>query len=154
MRAAPPVEAMLHAGRLERMLITLLHALTGALLVVWAGLHTGLGAAWPMAACAVLMAGLMATLGAWLARRALPVPPGRLRWDGQAWSLLASGAAIPLGRLLVAMDLGPWMLLQLHPADGGGAVWRVASAAAAQGSWHGLRVAVAAHAGAAVQAAP
>jgi hypothetical protein len=154
MRAAPPVEAMLHAGRLERVLIILLHALTGAMLVGWAGLHAELGGAWVMAVCTVVVAGLMAAFGAWLAGHALPALPGSLRWDGQTWSLLAPGTAIPVGRLLVAVDLGSWILLHLHPADGGSGMWRVASAASARGSWHGLRVALSAHAGAPVQAAP
>ena len=124
------------------------------MLVVWACMHAGLGGAWLVSVSAMLVAALMAALGAWLAGRALPALPGSLRWDGQAWSLIASGSATPLGRLLVAMDLGPWMLLQLHPAGGGVAIWRVASAASAQGSWHGLRLALAAHAGAPAEAAP
>jgi hypothetical protein len=53
---------------------------------------------------------------------------------------------------VVALDLGAWVLLRLHLA-GGGVGWRVASATSAQASWHGLRVALAAHAGAAPAAA-
>ena len=72
---------------------------------------------------------------------------GRLRWDGQAWSRADGAQAWPLLRLVVALDLGIWVLLQLQTA-GGRRLWCVASAASAQAQWHGLRVALAAHAGA------
>ncbi len=152
MRAAPPVDAALAEGRAERMLITLLHAGSGALLAIWLALQ----AEWPLRAPlilgAVAGAALLAPVGWWLARRALPPSPGRLGWDGQRWSDVGAHGAQPLQRLVVALDLGAWVLLRLHPA-GGGAVWRVASATSAQSAWHGLRVALAAHAGAAPAAA-
>ncbi|MDH4393925.1 MAG: hypothetical protein QE285_21190 [Aquabacterium sp.] len=148
MRAAAPVEAVLSDGSLERMLIILLHACAGALLATWGALH----AEWPpgsaMLVAALAASGLMAGVGAWLARRALPAWPGRLRWDGQGWHSIELQTDQPLARLVVAIDLGTWVLLQLHPAKGR-ACWRVASIGSAQASWHGLRVALAAHAGAA-----
>lgn len=147
MRAAPPVEAALGSGQAERMLITLLHGLAGALLAVWSALH----AEWPVGAL-VLTAGLVATLlagvGAVLARRTLPVSAGQLRWDGQAWSLVSTADVQPLQRLVVALDLGTWVLLRLHLIDGGTA-WRVTGAGSARTAWHGLRLALVAHAGAA-----
>jgi hypothetical protein len=97
-------------------------------------------------------AAVLAGLGWWLARRALPSGSGRLRWDGQAWSSISALGLKPVQRLVVALDLGNWVLLRLHLV-GGGAVWRVASAASAQSAWHGLRVALAAYAGAAPAAA-
>jgi hypothetical protein len=147
MRAAPPVDAALADGRFERMLITLLHAGVGGLLAAWLGLH----AVWP--AQALLLASLlaaiaMAVLGAQLACRALSPLPGQLRWDGRRWHSVSPQGDRPLARLVVALDLGTWVLLKLHPAGGRG-FWRVASAAGAQAAWHGLRVALAAHAGAA-----
>jgi hypothetical protein len=151
MRAAPPVEAALDTGRPERMLITLLHAMAGALLAAWSALHAEWRLGWATLAVGCMAAVLLAALGRWLAVRALPPQPGRLRWDGQSWC--AVGACnMPLQRLVLALDLGPWVLLQLHPADGRRPLWRVASARGAQSSWHGLRVALAAHAGAAAPA--
>ena len=151
MRAAPPVLAALGRGRPERMLITLLHGLAGALIAGWLVLHAELALwLWPSPA-AVLAAGLaMGTLGRWIARRTLPPVPGSLCWDGQAWSLETDTQRQALQRLVVAIDLGIWVLLQLHPANERPR-WRVASAGSATAQWHGLRVALAIHAGTAWQ---
>ena len=151
MRAAPAVDVALDAGRLGRMLIVLLHAGTGIALASWGMLHAEIGIG-PAALTGVgALALLMAGLGFALARRALPVAAGRLRWDGQIWCW--QGAVEPdrqpLARLEVSLDLGHWALLRLHPGAGRPPLWRVASARAAGTSWHGLRVALAAHAGAA-----
>lgn len=147
MRAAPPVDAPLADCRFERMLITLLHACAGVLLAAWGVLH----AEWPLGSAAlaavVAAGGLMAAVGAWLGRLALPPSPGRLRWDGQGWHMMRLQAGQPLVRLVVALDLGTWVLLQLQPAQGR-ACWRIASLGSAQAAWHGLRVALGAHAGA------
>jgi len=148
MRAAPPVEAVLSAGRVERMLITLLHGCAGALLAAWLALHAELRLLSPWLLAVLAAAVLMAGLGHWLALRALPHQPGRLRWDGQVWRCIAGPADQALQRLVVALDLGIWVLLRLHPADRGAPVWRVASVGSAAAAWHGLRVALAAHAGA------
>ncbi len=149
MRAAPPVDAALAAGRAERMLITLLHALAGLAVAFWAAALAGLTGLAALVACALAAAVTMAAIGFWLARRALPPDAGRLRWDGQAWRWLSSAgpAELPLARLEIAIDLGNWALLRLHPADGGRALWRLASARTAGAAWHGLRVALVAHAG-------
>ena len=142
------MEAVLSAGRLERMLIVVLHAVAGASLSAWLTLHAELRLAAPVLAGIVAVSALMAGLGVLLARRALPLAPGRLRWDGQAWSC-AAASSLPLQRLVVAMDLGLWLLLRLHPAGGNRPVWRAVSARSAGNAWHGLRVALSAHAGAA-----
>ncbi len=147
MRAAPPVETVLDDGRLERMLITLLHAVAGAVLAGWLALHAELRGGWMLPTGVLLAAVLMAAVGHGLAGRALPPLPRRLRWDGQSWCSLGT-ADIPLQRVVVALDLGLWVLLRLHPVDGRPPVWRVASARGAQSAWHALRLALAAHAGA------
>ena len=146
MGAAPPVDAVLADGRLERMLITLLHAAVGALLASWAALHAEWRPGAAALATAVVVSGLLAAAGAWLARRALPPSPGRLRWDGQCWHTSHALGGQPLVRLVVALDLGTWVLLHLQPEQGR-ACWRIASTGSAQAAWHGLRVALAAHAG-------
>jgi hypothetical protein len=148
MRAAPAVEAALATGQVERMLITLLYGATGAALGLWGAGHAEeLGGPaptrWLIAGAAALAA---AVPGAWLARRALPGGPARLGWDGTVWQLRADRVT-PLRRLVVALDLGPWMLLRLVPADGQASVWRVAGARSAGADWHALRVALQAHAG-------
>jgi hypothetical protein len=135
------------------MLITLLHAGAGALLAVWLALHAQSPFRMPMLLAAMAGAALLAVAGWWLARRALPLSPGRLRWDGQCWTSVGPQGPQPLQRLVVMLDLGVWVLLRLHPV-GGHALWRVASAASAQAAWHGLRVALAAHAGATPAVAP
>ena len=153
------------------MVITLLHAGAGAALAAWALAHAAtLSAAvapaefWP---AVVGGASAMALLGWVLARRALPASPARLRWDGQVWHLL-QGSQLPgsaplrLRRVVVSLDLGGWLLLHLLPdnANANGAVragraeWRVASARRAGAAWHGLRVALLAHAGEAAPAPP
>jgi hypothetical protein len=43
----------------------------------------------------------------------------RLRWDGQIWRAGASDIEVDnlaVGELLVAIDLGPWMMLRFEPA--------------------------------------
>jgi len=151
MRAAPAVDAALDTGGLERMMIVLLHAGAGIALASWGLLQVEIGFGLPALAGVAALALLMAGLGLALARRALPAAAGRLRWDGQTWCWLGSNAANqpPLAQLEVSLDLGHWALLRLHPDAGGRPFWRVASARAAGNSWHGLRVALAAHAGAA-----
>jgi hypothetical protein len=177
MRAAPAVDAALGSGRVERVLITLLHAVAGAAFSVWAAAHAeavagpffaGLAGlawlTWLMGSVGALGLGLV---GCWLARQALPAEPARLRWDGSSWQLgreWRDDDLVPLQRVVVAMDLGAWMLLQLVPAEvepsaqsaaqraaqqaGKRSDWRVASAQGVGGAWHGLRVALQAHAGA------
>jgi hypothetical protein len=152
MRAAPAVDAALDAGRRERMLILSLHGLAGVTLALWAAAHAALGFTWPVLAGTAIAGVVMAALGAWLASRALPADAGRLCWDGQAWHWLGP-MALPLARLEVTLDLGVWVLLRLFPADGARPLWRVASQRGAAAAWHGLRVALEAHAGAAAVAA-
>jgi hypothetical protein len=77
----------------------------------------------------------------------LPPEAGHLRWDGQAWSRADGAQAWPLLRLVVALDLGIWVLLQLQTAGRPPSVAR-GQCRSAQAQWHGLRVALAAHAGA------
>ena len=154
MRAAPAVEVALATGRGERMLITLLHGLAGAMLARWAIESQPAAAScaalhWPWVCGAALA---LALPGALLARRALAPEPARLGWDGSRW-LLRARAEQPLRRLDLALDLGPWVLLKALPSDGGPARWRVASQRSAGGGWHALRVALQAHAGAAPAAA-
>lgn len=153
MRAAPPVAAPLGSGQPERMVITLLHALAGGVLAMWLAQHAGWRTTGALGGAVLAAGAVLAVLGHRLAARALPATADALTWDGQTWRL-GNAAATPLRHVVVAVDLGLWMLLRLHPAPNGDAQWRVASAQAAGSAWHGLRVALSAHAGAAHPALP
>ena len=159
MRAAPAVRASLDGARPERVTIALLHMLSAAALSAWVGGNFELTPEPALvAACGLWLLAAWA-LGWRLARSALPGDAVHLQWDGQAWQLglrpPAGLAALPtpvaLARLVVALDLGHWVLLRLHPAAGGQR-WQVARAARAGADWHGLRVALAAQAGRAAAA--
>ena len=154
MRAAPAVDAALGQGRIERMLITALHAGAGAFVSVWAAAHVE-AAAGHLSAGLPWFAGLAGALGlgavgVCLARRALPRGSSWLSWDGAVWQWRGErpdeGLA-PLQRVVVSLDQGAWVLLQLVPAGGAPARWQVASARGVGAAWHGLRVALQAHAG-------
>lgn len=152
MQAAPAVSASLDGGRLERVLIALLHALTGAALLAWVQGLAELAMSWLGWIAAAALVAATAWLGAVLARSALPGNALWLRWDAQVWTLVLrpsgnySGAELVLTRLEVALDLGSWLLLRIHPAAGG-VRWQVARASSVGSAWHGLRVALMAHAG-------
>ena len=154
MRAAPAVDAALGQGRIERMLITALHAGAGAFVAVWGAAHVE-AAAGHLSAGLPWFAGLAGALGlgavgVCLARRALPGGSSWLSWDGAVWQWRGERpdeGLPPLQRVVVALDLGAWVLLQLVPAGGRPPRWQVASAHGVGAAWHGLRVALQAHAG-------
>ncbi|MEK8049913.1 hypothetical protein AACH10_06665 [Ideonella sp. DXS22W] len=149
MRAAPAIDAALSAARVARAWVALLHLAGALVLVAWAEGWGWLPVAWPVA---IAVVGLPAwALGVWQARQWLPRAPQRLRWDGQAWSLLSPGRSVTLSAVAVQIDLGSALLLRLQPASPGqAACWAWATPRAAAGDWHGLRVALRHHAGAAV----
>jgi len=154
MRAAPSCTLALPDPHAERMVLSALHALAAGVLMAWAGLAV----VWPppvLAAALVLATLLGAVLGLTWGARPLHRRGGTahaLHWSGRGWHLLpsAAGAVTPesaLAGLTVAMDLGPWMLLQARRA-GAADAWLVVRPSAAEGSaWAALRVALAAHAG-------
>lgn len=118
--------------------------------LAWAFQHGNAVAGWVPLATA-LFAGM-------LCRRAGQREAWILRWDGERWSL-ASARAAPagsqdhgslLGRLQVAMDLGPWLLLRFDAESAAGAsrrrVWLPLQQGGARGlgtaDWHRLRCTV------------
>ncbi len=131
----------------------MLHVLSAAALAAWVGGHFEL---WPQPA--VVAVGGLWLVAAWalgrrLARSALPGDAAYLQWDGQAWTLglrspaglAAQPTPLALARLVVALDLGHWVLLRLYPVAGGQR-WQVARASRVGADWHGLRVALVAQA--------
>ena len=89
MRAAPAVDAALGSGRVERMLITGLHAGSGAALALWAAARAEADLGFLFAGLPWLAAGagalVLGAVGFALALQALPCAPARLCWDSTAW---------------------------------------------------------------------
>ena len=65
------------------------------------------------------------------------VPAQSLRWDGQVWQLDAAP-----GKLRVAIDLGPWMLLRFSPEGQRRSHWLPVQRLGLEAQWHALRCAV------------
>jgi hypothetical protein len=160
MRAAPAVRALLDDARPERVAIVLFHVLSGAALAAWLkGQFELTPSAW-MGLVLVTLLVCAAAVGQRLARSALLGDVEYLQWNGQVWTLgqrrPGAGAVqvseLRLVRLVVALDLGSWLLLRLQPAAGASR-WQVVRAARVGADWHGLRVALTAHAGSAADAA-
>lgn len=134
MRAAPPVEVPLAAAGPGRAMSAALHAAAA-----WSA-STAFGAAGPWDTLAALAA---AAAGAVLWRS----PRGSLRWDGAAWAWVTpAGEVVPLARLRLQIDFGRWVLLRWTGAGARRATWASLGAAQAGAAWHGMRVALAAHA--------
>ena len=159
MHTAPAVVAALDAQRPERVVISSVHALAAVVVLVWAGVHAGLGGSVPAGMAALAFTAAAAAFGARQARRALPADGKSLVWDGVSWALTtraspggalsgATGAEVrvPIVQVGIALDLGAWLLLRLQ-ADTGGTRWQVVRAACAGPAWHGLRLALLTQAG-------
>jgi hypothetical protein len=140
MRSTPPaVEVTLASGRRERGLVAAAHAVAAALLGAWLAVHGNapVVVAWPIAAM----------LGAWLGLKALRPIRGSLRWDGQCWwHVRHTGAAHPLHRVDLMMDLGRWVLLRARAEQAPRRLvpghWCGVSRRDAGSGWHGLRLAL------------
>jgi len=101
--AAPAVSVWCGQTRAWRWFQALVPALAATAFAAWVLAYLQL-AVWPALSLALPVGGL-----AWWLGRPLPL---RLAWDGRQWS--ADGRA---GQLDLMIDLGPWMLLRLRPAD-------------------------------------
>ncbi len=120
-----------HGGWLWRAVTIGLPALAAASVGAWAALHWGLSGFWALVGASKLAA----VVGALLAWRRPRVHA--LAWDGQQWHV--DGRAV---RLQLMLDLGPWLLLHLRPADGAAALWLPLAASEAGPAWGPLRAAV------------
>ena len=123
MRQAPPADAACASGRWWRWLQLLLNALAAGTAAAWLAALSGATAA-PTALAALLAA----AAAGWLAAHALPLPAGRLRWDGSGWWLdeapgAAQGQAVA-GQAKPVFDFGPWLLVRFDPTDAGAAAAR------------------------------
>ncbi|MDO9072856.1 MAG: hypothetical protein Q7U73_06300 [Rubrivivax sp.] len=130
MRSPTAVAVRCTGGWPWRLLNVVLPTLAAGVAAAWALLHFEA----PVAPAAAVAAAVL--LLSWRLSR----PRERLlQWDGQRWT--ADG--LP-GRLQLMFDLGPFMLLRLHPADAasGRVPWLAVTAAEAGAAWHALRAAV------------
>lgn len=112
----------------------------------------------------------IASLGAWVSTRELPVdtllfvaaaaatsamfavaaslirqPAKNLRWDGRAWHLGFATAEPSVGDISVAIDLGSWMLLRFTEMRTGvrsRVIWLPLQRRGLEPQWHALRCAV------------
>lgn len=87
---------------------------------------------------------LLGASGALLAS-ALQLRPTSLRWDGQLWHIgpaAMAGQEPQSGRMLVALDLGPWMLLRFVAGGARGGRWLPVQRRGHEAGWHALRATV------------
>ena len=137
MRAAPAFHVSLHRFGVWRAAVIALAVVVAAALTAW--LMTGeapVGMASGPGAAAVLTALVALTLSL------LRTPPCDLRWDGSAWTLGRTGCEPSPGALLVAVDLGGWMLLRFIPAAPARAIWLPVQRLGLEAQWHALRCSV------------
>jgi hypothetical protein len=127
MRAPPAVAVRCTGGWPWRWLNVALPAVAAGVASIWALLHFEVPVAPAAAVAAVVL------LLAWRLSRSREQ---LLQWDGQRWTV----DGVP-GRLQLMLDLGPFLLLRLHPEQGRG-LWLAVTAAEAGAAWHALRAAV------------
>ncbi|OYU68346.1 MAG: hypothetical protein CFE45_43250 [Burkholderiales bacterium PBB5] len=143
----------LAAGRVERAVMVALHGLAWAVAGHW------LAPQFDASGAAGLWVGALfgLALGFPIAGQLLPIQAAaRLRWTGADWQLDAADRPVQVD---VQIDAGVWLLLRWRrdadaiapdgpaealPAASG---WLVAWRGVAPQAWHGLRVALQAHAG-------
>ena len=144
MRAAPAFQVTVDRFGSWRLTHLVMASLTTAVLSAWF-----LGRHEPVA-----LAGVAAAAVVWLAFAASSLrrlAPFSLRWDTQRWHLGSRCGAdrgtdgmLP-GQLVVALDLGGWMLLKFVPEPGTprtGTVWLALQRRGLESRWHALRCAV------------
>ena len=147
MRALPAFQVTLSRFGVWRFCVWALAAGAALALAAWAHSRpTPPGAALYIAVAAAIS--LVLGLAGWLGC----VPPTTLRWDGQVWWLARAAAddsdSSPArrGELLIAIDLGPWMLLRFTPDAVGrrpwAVIWLPAQRRGLEADWHGLRCAL------------
>jgi hypothetical protein len=149
MRAAPAFQISLRRSGVWRIATFTVVALGLSALAAWLVTHERPVHPMLMIGAAVLGSALVA-FGAQVAR----VPPVDLRFDGRCWHLTESaessnraGMGAVAGDLLVAIDLGAWMLLRFVPVSTSSdvrqsAIWLPAQRRGAEAQWHALRVSV------------
>ena len=113
MHASPPFQLIVRRFGVSQFTSTLLVCMAVLASVAWAHrvatIHT---AAVAMATVVLLASAVAVLIQAWCLR------PVSLRWDTQRWHwgpASTAGHESASGQLMIAMDLGGWMLLRLVP---------------------------------------
>ncbi len=134
MHAAPAVSVRSSGAGLWHVLAVLMPALAVACVGAWALAHAQ-RAIWP---AMLLVAAVAVPLWLWLKPQAFA-----LGWDGQRWLARGAGTVEEEGRVLVMLDLGPWLLLRWCPLPPRlGKRWVSVSSTEALPNLHALRAAV------------
>lgn len=141
MRAAPQVDIEVVRFGVWRAATLALTAVVWAVMLAWWWAHPAPAPAWVIAVALLAMLGAAAAaLPSFLVRRVA------LRGSAGRWQLAVDrGASRPAvsGDLLVALDLGAWLLLRFIPdAAGERAAWVAVQRAGLEAHWHALRCAV------------
>lgn len=140
MHAPPPFQITVHRFGVWRV------ACAALALAAW-----GATAGWALGAMQVhpewLALSLLALVTASVGQlaRSSRLAPTSLRWDGQLWHLGpgdAKGQEPQAGRLVVALDLGSWLLLRFVPEGAWRGRWVPVQRRGHELAWHGLRATV------------
>ena len=140
MRAAPACQFSLRRFGAWRVAVSLLAMLGVAVMTAWLILREP-----PLTSPSSLFAALAASALAVLGAAAARTPTADLRWDGGAWHLGQPSAEPVAGDLIVAIDLGPWMLLRFSPSALDArprTTWLPVQRSGLESQWHALRCAV------------
>jgi hypothetical protein len=143
MRRTPPTEFLVSHFGWWRAAIGATATLAATALAVW-GWHRGGDAS---TVTGMVLGGLALAAALSAAGGSRPV---RLRWDGEHWHIdgVAGGKDDGQGAqhgLVVAIDIGPWMLLRLRPVLPQPSVrtrWIPVQRRGHEAQWHGMRRAV------------
>ena len=144
MHASPPFQMIVRHFGIWRAGVTLLVALAATVVAVWALQALDRYLVWVVVACALLaVSSSMLLAHAWRLRAMT------LRWDSQRWQLFAGDAGgreqAPSGSMMVAIDLGAWMLLHFKPDEASMlqcGTWLPVQQRGHQADWHALRCTV------------
>lgn len=136
MHAAPSVEIVVARFGVWRVATLLLAALVIGAMSLWWSAHLAPRPAWLSAAAALGV--IVAVIGA-----ATTMAPLVLRASGGQWQLARNAEPAVSGEVMVALDLGAWMLLRFTPGAGvGRARWIAVQRRGLEPQWHALRCAV------------
>ena len=144
MRSAPPLQLGVNRYGLWLAMLLLLATCTCAAMLAWWWAQPVPVPRWVSATAAIgTVVSLACLAGSWR------MPALTLRWDRQRWLVARDGAAGQAGELVVAIDLGGWMLLRFVPASieasppwHRGAQWIALQQRGLEAQWHALRCTV------------
>ena len=140
MHAPPPLQFTLHRYGVWRSACLGLVVLSLLVMAAWAPKAMTVH---PIGLCAAAAVWLAASAG--LLHHAFGLRAASLRLDGQPWSYgpeATRGEEPMAGGLVVAVDLGAWMLLRYTPNGARRSLWLPAQRRGHAHGWHGLRATV------------